>query len=281
MALNSSGPISLAGTTAGQSIEIENGGNGTTQISLNDTAVRTLAGVTTPGSTIIMPTNFYGKANEFPFTISSNTNKGNLATLATAAGWNGSSKVVATINAGVYMYSDTTATAALTVSGSFPGGASLINNGTIVAMGGAGQRGGPQYTAGGAGGTALSVSTALSVTNNGTIAGGGGGGGGGGVGYDFCHFAYSGGGGGGGRTGLTNSAGGAGGYGGGFSGGAGSAGTLSSIGYGGGGLFGVGGDGGNGGDWGAASGYTGGSCTSGAATYITWVATGTRYGAIN
>jgi hypothetical protein len=280
MALNSSGPISLAGTTAGQSIEIENGGNGTTQISLNDTAVRTLAGVTTPASTIIMPTNFYGKANEFPFTISSNTNKGNLATLATAAGWNGSSKVVATINAGVYVYSDTTATAALTVSGSFPGGASLINNGTIVAMGGAGQRGGPQYTAGGAGGTALSVSTALSVTNNGTIAGGGGGGGGGGVGYDFCGYAYPGGGGGGGRTGLTNSAAGEGGTTG-SQGGAGSAGTLSSIGYGGGGSFGIGGDGGNGGDWGAASGYAGGSCTSGAATYITWVATGTRYGAIN
>ena len=44
MTMNSSGPISLAGTTAGVSIEIENGGNGTTQISLNDSAVRTLAG---------------------------------------------------------------------------------------------------------------------------------------------------------------------------------------------------------------------------------------------
>ena len=56
MTLNSSGPISLAGTTAGVSIEIENGGNGTTQISLNDTAVRTLAGV--PSGAITMPTNF-------------------------------------------------------------------------------------------------------------------------------------------------------------------------------------------------------------------------------
>jgi len=61
MALNSSGPISLGGTTAGQSIEIENGGNGTTQISLNDTAVRTLAGV--PSGAITMPTDFWGKAN--------------------------------------------------------------------------------------------------------------------------------------------------------------------------------------------------------------------------
>ena len=61
MALNSSGPISLAGTTAGQSIEIENGGTGTTQISLNDAAVRTLAGVAS--GQITMPTDFYGKSN--------------------------------------------------------------------------------------------------------------------------------------------------------------------------------------------------------------------------
>jgi hypothetical protein len=279
MTLNASGPISLAGTTAGQSIEIENGGNGTTQISLNDTAVRTLAGV--PSGVITMPTNFYGKSNAFAFTISSNTNKGNLATLATAAGWNGSSALTATINAGVYMYSDTTATAALTVSGSFPNGVSLINNGTIVAMGGAGQGGAPGYVAGGAGGTALSVSTALSVTNNGTIAGGGGGGGGGAIGYDSCATPYAGGGGGGGRSGLTNSAGGPGGFNYVTTGGAGGAGTLSAAGGGGGGAFGVGGSGGAGGDWGAASAYAGGYCTSGAATYITWVATGTRYGAIN
>ena len=57
MTMNSSGPISLAGTTAGQSIEIENGGNGTTMISLNDTAVRSLAGV--PSGAITMPTNFW------------------------------------------------------------------------------------------------------------------------------------------------------------------------------------------------------------------------------
>ena len=61
MTLNASGPISLAGTTAGQSIEIELGGTGTTQISLNCTTVRTLAGVAS--GAIVMPTNFYGKSN--------------------------------------------------------------------------------------------------------------------------------------------------------------------------------------------------------------------------
>jgi hypothetical protein len=61
MALNSSGPISLAGTTTGQSIEVELGGNGVTMISLNDTAVRTLAGVAS--GAITMPTNFWGKSS--------------------------------------------------------------------------------------------------------------------------------------------------------------------------------------------------------------------------
>ena len=61
MTLNASGPIILAGTTAGQSIEIELGGSGTAQISLNCTTVRTLAGVAS--GAIIMPTNFYGKSN--------------------------------------------------------------------------------------------------------------------------------------------------------------------------------------------------------------------------
>jgi hypothetical protein len=61
MALNSSGPISLGGTTTGQSIEVELGGTGLTMISLNDTTVRTLAGVAS--GQITMPTNFWGKSN--------------------------------------------------------------------------------------------------------------------------------------------------------------------------------------------------------------------------
>jgi 6-phosphogluconolactonase (cycloisomerase 2 family) len=63
MTLNASGPISLAGTTAGQSIEVELGGTGTTTISLNDATVRTLAGVAS--GVITMPTNFWGKSNNF------------------------------------------------------------------------------------------------------------------------------------------------------------------------------------------------------------------------
>ena len=60
MTLNSSGPISLGGSTAGQSIAVEIQQSPTGQISLNDTNVRTLAGV--PSGQISMPSNFYGKA---------------------------------------------------------------------------------------------------------------------------------------------------------------------------------------------------------------------------
>ena len=61
MTLNSSGPISLGGSTAGQSINLELGKSATATVSLNDTDVRTLAGVAS--GAIVMPTNFYGKSS--------------------------------------------------------------------------------------------------------------------------------------------------------------------------------------------------------------------------
>lgn len=60
MTLNASGPISLSGSTAGESIAVELGISPTAQISLNDDRVRALAGVAT--GAIIVPTDFYGKA---------------------------------------------------------------------------------------------------------------------------------------------------------------------------------------------------------------------------
>lgn len=67
MALNASGPISLAGTTAGQSIELELGGNGTTQISLNDSTVRTLLGIAVGAISL---NNAYGKSSAPPIPTS-------------------------------------------------------------------------------------------------------------------------------------------------------------------------------------------------------------------
>lgn len=233
---------------------------------------------------------FYGKratSPSFSFTISSNQANANLRTLAVNAGWDQNSKVIATIASGIVVYSSSTGTPGLVVNGSFPQGVELINNGYIIGMGGAGGLGSRQLqlagTPGSPGGIALSVSVGCSITNNGTIGGGGGGGGGG----NSYNIGASGGGGGGGRTGLTNSAGG-------VSQGSGSpggSGTFSSAGAGGAGYNTYGVPGGNGGNWGAA-GASGGSFnasamsggSAGAAVQgnssITWVATGTRYGAI-
>jgi hypothetical protein len=58
--LNGSGPISLGGSTAGQSVNIRLGKSTTAQISFNDAAVRTLT-VTSSGTALVMPTNFYNK----------------------------------------------------------------------------------------------------------------------------------------------------------------------------------------------------------------------------
>jgi hypothetical protein len=193
MALNTSGPISIAGTTAGESIQVELNGNGTTQMSLNDTAVRTLAGVAS--GQIEIPTNFYGKANSFSFTISANQQEANLRTLALAAGWNGTSAAQATVGAGVYVWSDNTSVAGLTIDGSWPGGVTLTNNGYIIGKGGKGGTNGGT-TAGAPGGPAISLGINATIVNNSGafIAGGGGGGGG--------NVAGGGGGAGGGDGGL-------------------------------------------------------------------------------
>jgi hypothetical protein len=62
MALNNSGPLSLAGSTAGQSIALELGLGTTSAISLNDTAVRNLAAIPTTNTTISL-SNFYGRSS--------------------------------------------------------------------------------------------------------------------------------------------------------------------------------------------------------------------------
>jgi hypothetical protein len=204
MALNSSGPISIAGTTAGQSIQIELNGNGTTQMSLNDASVRTLAGVAS--GQIVMPTNFYGKSNTFLFNISSNQQQANLRTLALAAGWDGTAAVIATVNAGVYVWSDSTSSPGLTVDGSWPGGVAIVNNGFIIGKGGTGGGSGGTnlYAAPTAGGSALSFGVNVTITNNSYIAGGGGGGGGGGnQGNIYAASAGGGAGGGSGGPSLT------------------------------------------------------------------------------
>jgi hypothetical protein len=266
---------------------------------------------------------FYNKQPNpptFSFTISTNQTNANLRTLAVNAGWNQAGLVIATISSGVYISSNSTGTPALTVSGSFPAGVQLVNNGFIVGMGGAGGRGGGMTnwtavagTAGSSGGTGLSVSSAITITNNGTIAGGGGGGGGGqsrtNINFPCDSYPVSGGGGGGGRSSnAANSAAGAAGTATGTvprQGAAGGAGTVSSAGGGGaGGFFNSNtsaGAGGAGGGWGAsgstgvngfsnynppnssAGPYSGGGAGSSVVGNgnISWAAFGTRLGPIS
>jgi hypothetical protein len=61
MALNSSGPISLGGATTGQSINLELGQSALSVVALNDSNVRSLAGVSS--GAITMPTDFWGKSS--------------------------------------------------------------------------------------------------------------------------------------------------------------------------------------------------------------------------
>jgi hypothetical protein len=295
--------LPVSGAISFNDINVELGNAGTAQASLNQTSFRELAEV--PSGEISL-SDFYGKANEFALVFSSNQTNINVATAATAAGWNGSSKLVVTINSGVYVSSTNTANAALIVSGTFPRGVEVTNNGVIVGMGGAGGAGGGSRSAGsagGAGGAALSVSASTVFTNNGSLIGGGGGGGGGG---GACGIQIKdngpGGGGGGGRSSFAqDSLGGSAGTGSQGLATPGQSGSFSTFGAGGAGRD-SGGAGGAGGGQGAAgangaNGYLSGSSdcdgvsTAGGAggaagaavlgnSNITWVETGTRLGPI-
>lgn len=198
MTLPASGPISF------NNINVELGVSGTTQASLGQASYRTLAGV--PSGQISM-SNFYGKSNQFAFTISSNQTNLNLASYATSVGWNGSSAVQATIGSGVWIYSTSTGTPALT-TGSFPGGLTIVNNGFIAGKGGNGGGAG----AGSNGGVAISLGTSVTINNtNGSAYIGGGGGGGAGKNNNGDYAAGGGGAGGGnGGTGVAGGSGGAG-----------------------------------------------------------------------
>lgn len=220
----------------------------------------------------------------FALIISSNQSSLDLRNYAISNGWDQTSQLIITINSGVWISGSSPSTPALTVSGSFPAGLKIINNGYIVGMGGAG--GSHNAGGGGAGGTAILTSSLMEMTNNGTIAGGGGGGGAGRY-VPNC----IGGGGGGGRSGQVNSTGGYINGGAGTSSGPGGGGGGSgrySDGYnwfypasgGSGGGWGANGSGGGGTNWGGGGGGgAAGKCVEGNGL-ITWKYLGTRLGAL-
>jgi len=161
-----------------------------TVITMNDAAVRTLAGVGGSG-TVISMSNLQGKSNvvSIPLTIAAPAYNYDVYTNRGPTYSPGNSNITVTINPGVTVGSTSTSTFALTVPSAFSptDNITIVNNGTIVGRGGNGGAGSPNVvpsnaTAGGAGGTALRILRPTTITNNGTIGGGGGGGGGGGRG---------------------------------------------------------------------------------------------------
>jgi len=200
MTMVSTGPISLGGTaTSGglnQSVNVELGRSGTATINMNESAVRTLAGV--PSGAISM-NNFYGKSNRSTasFTYASNTQQASLNITSLSGYVAGSTDITITVNSGVYLWSDDVAVAGLTLTGGTAGdNVTLVNNGFIMGRGGDGGYG---ATTGQTGGTALSLgfNTTVNNTNGSAYIGGGGGGGGGGRTDGTSAFNRTGGGGGG------------------------------------------------------------------------------------
>lgn len=244
MALQSSGAISLSdiqtelgGTNPISLSEYYRGGDYTTS---NNTSV--------PTSDAISLSNFYGAVAEFAFTITSNQQEMNLSTYATALGWDGITPIAATIASGVYIWSDSTSTGALTIPSSLNGLVTITNNGYIIGKGGNGARHDASATAGGP--ALVNNATGVTLTNaSGAFIAGGGGGGARAVFGIYSAIAGGGGGAGGGAggTGIREDNGARNVVAGGAGGAVGQAGSNGAAGYSGGATGGAGYGGGSGG----------------------------------
>jgi hypothetical protein len=201
MTLNSSGPISLGGSTAGQSVNLELGFAATATIAMNTTAVRTLAGFPTAGTQYSM-SNFYGKSNRVAISSTFTTNTSNASlNLSAISGYSaGKSDITVTVNNGIYLWASTTGNYGLTLTGATTGDTLTVVNsgGKIMGCGGdnGANNGGPAMNVAGIGITSLTINN----TNASAYIGGGGGGGG----NDTQGWGSTGGGGaGGGNSGGT------------------------------------------------------------------------------
>lgn len=247
-----------------------------------------------PTSGTISMGSFYGSANRsiVSLFITGNTYNYDVFNNRGPAYVAGATDLTVTVNPGVVVGSTSTGAYAMLVPSSFNPGdtVTIVNNGTIVGTGGNGGSwvsGANPSTPGSPAGNAIFVNRPTTITNNGTIGGGGGGGGSGGSRVGIRAPAGSGGGGGGG-AGFNGGAGGAGGPIGGIPGSPGSTFSAGSGGAGGApGPAGPGGPGGflgNAGAAGTSSPNIGGGAGGAGGLYIvgnpfvTWPATGTRYG---
>lgn len=243
----------------------------------------------------VRPIGLVKSAFVFDDVIASDVTNYNLRARAVAAGWDQVVPLIATttVNSGIVLSATATSGYGFDTGATFPAGTvlTLICQGYICGMGGAGGSGGSNGSGKGIvglpGGAALRAQYAISIDALGGTIAGGGGGGGRGTGSSAA--------GGGGRSGRTNSSGGNAGTfssgGNGASGGGGAGGSGGTTSVGGNGALSAGyWGGGGGGGWGAAggmgdnaaplsSGGAGGAAVVGNSN-ITWINTGTRYGAI-
>jgi len=127
---------------------------------------------------------------QLTYTYASNTTNAAL-TMSSISGYvSGKSDITITINSGIYLWSNSTATPGFALTGGAAGDTvKIVNNGFIMGMGGSANSG--------VGGTALSLSFNTTVDNTNASAYIGGGGGGGSVGTYYAKYALTTGGGGG------------------------------------------------------------------------------------
>jgi hypothetical protein len=197
MAVPASGTVSL------DDIQTEFGGANPVSLSeyYRDGTYVTSNNTGVPTSGAVSVSDFYGAVKQFIFTITANTQEADLATLATAAGWDGVAPIAATIDSGVYLWSDDVAVGGLAVA-SVPTGTTVDNYGYIIGRGG---DGGFRTIAPQSGGPAL-INSVVGITINNMSGGyiaGGGGGGAGSLDYGGDDQGHGGGGAGGGDGGGT------------------------------------------------------------------------------
>lgn len=170
MAIQASGAIALS------QIQTEFGGSNPISLSeyYRNGAYVPPGATAIPTSGAIDISDFYGASNQFAFSITSTQTNADIRSLAITAGWDQSTPLIANVDEGVVLYSNSTSTGGAVVSGSFPSGVTIVNSGAITGQGGSSNQ---------AGGMALQITTSdtVNITNNSGafIAGGGGGGAGG------------------------------------------------------------------------------------------------------
>lgn len=115
MPLNSSGTISIGGSTAGQSINLELGRSATASSNLNESTLRTLAGV---ASGAISLSSFYGKSNGPVFSPDGGANSGGPVILSTSASGGTASITISCSESASWNYTRSNSTAGTPASGS-------------------------------------------------------------------------------------------------------------------------------------------------------------------